>query len=214
MKIGICIPFYNNSKEAKDRLIYLLETIKNQMEYPENFEIAVVLDGPMEEFLEKYDGRWSISIISMERHRGVSAARNMGLDFLQKKDCAYIGFIDADDSISSDYLLEAMCACMDNEYDILDARFIQGIEVFGTLEDNERQKQIVRNGVVATLIKSSVIGGKRFDETMLVGEDSDFMNRVIDLKKHKKGLFKGMYVYNFGANPDSIIMRAQQNRLT
>ena len=44
MRIGICIPFYNNSEQAKERCIYLLETLKEQ-----NFEIfcdvVVVIDG-------------------------------------------------------------------------------------------------------------------------------------------------------------------------
>lgn len=213
MKIGVCIPFFDNSEEARDRIEYLLDTIRNQDNLTGNLEVVVVVDGPKEEFLEKYNNKFAITIMETEKHVGVSAARNVGLDFLQQKGCSYIGFIDADDSISDDYLIEAFTACLDNEYDLLDARFIQGIEVFGTFKDIERQKQLVRNGVVGTFIKSSVIGNIRFNETMLVGEDSDFMNRVIDLKRHKKGIFRGMYVYNFGVNPNSIIMRANQNRL-
>ena len=212
MRIGICIPFYYNSEEAKDRLIYLLETIMGQ-NYEIFCSIAVVIDGPEIEELKEYDGKCGIKIIPLGVHKGVSAARNKGLDYLQDIGCQYIGFLDADDSISNDYILCAYEACEDNKYDLLDARFIQGIEVFGTLKDNERQKEVVRNGVVATFVKSSVIGTKRFNELLKVGEDTDFINRVIDLEKHKKGLFKGMYVYNFGANPNSIIMRCQQNRL-
>lgn len=213
MKIGVCIPFFNNSEEARDRLEYLLDTILNQDNLAGNIEIAVVVDGPYEEFLEKYDGKNKIKILTLGEHKGVSAARNRGIDYLQENECNYIGFIDADDSISDDYLIEAFTACLDNEYDLLDARFIQGIEVFGTLKDIDRQKQLVRNGVVGTFVRSSLIGNTRFNETMLVGEDTDFINKVIDLKKHKKGIFRGMYVYNFGVNPNSIIMRANQNRL-
>ena len=213
MRIGICIPFYNNSEQAKERCIYLLETLKEQ-----NFEIfcdvVVVIDGPEIEELKKYDGKSGIKIIPLCLHRGVSAARNIGINYLQDRECKYIGFIDSDDSISGDYIMSAYEACEENKYDLLDARFVQGIEVFGTLEDNERQKTLVRNGVVGTFVKSSLIGDKRFDETMLVGEDTDFINRVIDLKVHKKGLFKGIYIYNYGVNPNSIIMRAQQNRLS
>ena len=212
MRIGICIPFYYNSEEAKDRCVYLLETIKEQ-NYEIFCDVVVVIDGPEIEELKKYDGKIGIKILSLGGHKGVSAARNVGLDYLQEKGCEYIGFLDSDDSISNDYILCAYDACENNEYDLLDSRFVQGIEVFGTLQDNERQKQILRNGVVATFIKSSVIGNTRFNETLKVGEDTDFINRVIDLKKHKKGLFKGIYIYNFGVNPNSIIMRCQQNRL-
>ena len=174
MKIGLCVPFFNNSDEAKNRLIYLLETIKGQQEMSGNLEVAVVVDGPKEDFLDKYEGKNKIKIINLERHRGVSAARNKGIDYLQETGCSYIGFVDADDSISEDYLIEAFTACVDNMYDLLDARFVQGVEVFGTIEDNERQKLLVRNGVVGTFVKSSVIGKKRFDETMFVGEDTEF----------------------------------------
>ena len=213
MRIGICIPFYNNSQEAFDRCEYLLETIKKQT-FPIFCDVVVVVDGPEIESLKKYDGACGIKIINLERHKGVSAARNAGIDYLQSRGCNYIGFLDSDDSISNDYMLCAYEMCEENRYDFLDCRFIQGIEVFGTKKDNKRQEEIVRNGVVGTFIKSSVIGDKRFNETMLVGEDTDFINRVINLEKHKKGLFGGMYVYNYGVNPNSIIMRCQQNRLT
>lgn len=213
MKIGICIPFYNNSSAAKERCMYLLETLKNQ-NFPELCEIVVVVDGREEEFLKDYDGESGIKVISLVNHQGVSAARNRGIDYLQEKNCKYIGFIDADDSVSGDYIISAYEACEENKYDLLDARFIQGIEVFGTFDDRERQKAIVRNGVVGTFVRSSLIGNIRFDETLIVGEDTDFINKVVDLKKHTKGVFEGMYVYNYGANPDSIIMRAGQNRLT
>lgn len=212
MRIGICIPFYNNSEEAKDRCIYLLETIKEQ-NYEIFCDIVVVIDGAEVEELKAYDGKSGIKIMPLGAHKGVSTARNAGIDYLQERGCQYIGFLDSDDSISGDYILSAYEVCEDNEYDLIDARFVQGIEVFGTLKDNERQKQIVRNGVVATFVKSSVIGNKRFNETLRVGEDTDFINRVIDLEIHKKGLFKGIYIYNYGVNPNSIIMRCQQNRL-
>lgn len=213
MRIGICIPFFYNSEEAMDRCIYLLETLKEQ-NYEIFCDIVLVIDGHELQSLTKYDGKDGINVIALASHKGVSAARNAGIEFLQKRECNYIGFLDSDDSISGDYILSAYETCETNEYDFLDSRFVQGIEVFGTIKDNERQKTLVRNGIAGTFIKSSLIGNKRFNETMLTGEDTDFINRVVDLNKHKKGLFKGMYVYNYGANPNSIIMRAQQNRLT
>lgn len=213
MRIGICIPFYYNSEEAKERLIYLLETIKDQ-NFSDLCKIAVVVDGPDADFLKQYDGKYGIKVLYLSVHQGVSVARNVGIDYLQDKECRYIGFIDADDSISGDYIISAYEACETNEYDILDSRFVQNIEIFGTLEGRKKQNKTLRNGVTGVFIRNSLINNNRFDKNLSVGEDNDFINRVINLSRHTKGTFDGIYVYNYGVNPESIIMRAAQNRLT
>lgn len=207
MKICTIIPYYENSKESKERLEYLLECIKDQTNR-KNI-VVVVDDGSNALYLDKYKGK-HLEIIHYY-HVGVSAARNIGIEYAIEKRSKYIGFIDADDSISHDYLKEAYIECCKDKYDILDCRFIQsGIEVFGTKEGEERQKEIIRNGVAGCYFKTSLIGNKRFKEKMYNGEDTDFVHRVIDLKKYKKGLFKGMYVYNYGVNPNSIVLRASR----
>ena len=203
MKVGIVIPYYENSKEAKDRMEWLLDTITRNKS---KIKVCVVDDGRSALWLDRYKG---VKIIH-NTHKGVSASRNTGLEYFKNYD--YVGFLDADDSISDDYLKEAYKICKKNEYDIIDCRYIQsGIEVFGTREEREWQKNCVRNGVAGCFFKVKTINGARFDETMGNGEDTEFARRVIDLEKHKKGVFNGMYVYNYAVNPKSIIVRASRN---
>lgn len=206
MNIGIVIPYYENSKEAKERLMFLLDILSKQI--TNFYKVVVVDDGCNCTWLDNYIG---IKIIHIE-HGGVSKARNTGMEYLIKEKCKYIGFVDADDSISNDYFREAYKVCQLNKYDIIDCRFVQsGIEVFGTLDNREWQKQTLRNGCAGNFFKTSKIKNHRFVEGMSTGEDGEFVNRAFDLSRDKKGTFDGMYVYNYGVNPKSIIMRASRN---
>lgn len=204
MKVGVVIPYYENSEEAKRRMEWLLETLKRGKC---RVKVCVIDDGKNALWLDRYSKEFKII---HNTHKGVSASRNIGLDYF--KDYDYVGFLDADDSISDDYCKEAYKVCKKNEYDIIDSRYIQsGIEVFGTKEQREWQCNCIRNGVSGCFFRVKAINGARFDESMGNGEDTEFVRRVFDLEKHKKGVFNGIYVYNYGVNPNSIIMRASRN---
>ncbi len=202
MKLGIVIPYYENTIEAKDRLEFLLNILISQIH--QGTEVVIVDDGGNARWLDKYE---HIEIIHLKENLGVSHARNIGIDALIDK-VDYIGFIDADDSISGDYICQARVVIEIEKPDYVDCRLIQsGIEVFGTKNDYERQKKIVRNGVVGCFYKKEIIGDNRFNEDLQIGEDGDFNSKVVDLNKHRKGISRGMYVYNHGVNGDSITMR-------
>ena len=224
MKIGVVIPYYENSEGAKERFKNLLKTINeiNDNLYTRlilDLKIVIIDDGGHADWLDEYvDDKFNrfiydsedtgeVYIIHISKNMGVSYARNCGIDYLISQKVDYIGFIDSDDSISNDYFNELWMQ-MNKEYDYIDSRFIQdGIEVFGTEKDYERQKNCVRQGVTGCFYKTSIIGKHRFDENLQIGEDSKFANEVVDLKKHTKGISKGMYVYNKGVNENSLIMR-------
>ena len=207
MKIGIVIPYYENSEEAKERMEYLLDIISPQIK--KNIELVVIDDGMSALWLDEYSKK-NIEIIHMH-HVGVSESRNIGIRHLKKRKCEYIGFIDGDDSVSNDYIEEAYKVCKEGLYDYIDSRYIQsGVEVFGTRELANKQLNIVRNGVAGAFFSSKLIGKVEFDKELKNGEDTDFVRKVVDISKIKKGLFKGMYVYNYGVNPESIIMRCQK----
>ena len=199
MKIGVVIPYYENSNMAKERLKNLLNTIITANK--RNTQVVVVDDGSNATWLNDFD-----TVIHLPENKGVSYARNVGIDYL-KDYVDYIGFIDADDSISSDFLEETYNCC-EYGYDYIDCRLIQdGIEVFGTDKGKHDQLNCIRNGVVGCFYKTSIIGEHRFDENLQIGEDGKFVNEVVDLSKHTKGISKGMYVYNKGVNENSLTMR-------
>ena len=208
MKLGIIIPYYENTIEAKERLEFLLNILMLQIH--KNTEVVVVDDGSNAKWLDKHE---HIEVIHLEENKGVSYARNVGINALIDK-TDYIGFLDADDSISGDYIGQAKAVIEIEKPDYVDCRLIQsGIEVFGTKNDYERQKKVVRNGVVGCFYKKEIIGDNRFNENLQIGEDGDFNNRVVDLNKHKKGISRGMYVCNHGVNGDSITMRYMKGEI-
>lgn len=209
MNIGIIIPYYENQKIMRDKLEWLLYILKDQIK--ENIEVLVIDDGSNAIWLDEYE---YISIIHLKQNKGVSAARNIGLEYFIQKNKDYIGFLDGDDSVSSDYINEAK-KLMKKGYDFIDARFVQeGLEIFGTKDGYKRLHEIKRGGVAGTFIKSSIIGANRFDEKLQIGEDTKFVNDILDLSKHKKGVSMGIYVYNLGVNSDSLTMKHARGEIS
>ena len=209
MKIGIIIPYYENAHVMHERLEWLLFLLKGQIN--EEIEVVIVDDGSKANWLDEYND--DFTIIHLKKNGGVSHARNIGMEYLLKEGIDYIGFLDADDAISFDYINEAK-KLMKKGYDFIDNRFVQqGTEVFGTPNLYEKLKTIIRGGVAGTFIKSSLIGNIRFDEKLQIGEDVKFVKDVIDLKKHKKGVSMGTYIYNLGINNDSLTMKYSRGEI-
>lgn len=221
-KIGIIIPYFENQPVMRERLEWLLDVLRYQIrefeqEYYEEVTLVIVDDGCNAKWLDNYntlnghdDG---IKIIHFEENRGVSAARNVGLDYLVDK-CDYIGFLDGDDCISTDFIKEAY-KLMQDDVDFIDCRLVQdGSEVFGTFETFKKQRKLIRNGVSGCFYKTELIGNKRFDEKLQIGEDEKWGKEVIDLNKHRKEVSMGVYIYNHGINCDSLTMRHARGEIS
>ncbi len=107
-KISIIVPVYNSEKT----LVRCLSSLKNQT-YT-NIEVIMIDDGSSDDsasvcraFAQK-DRRFRYCF---QEHRGVSAARNRGLDLAEG---AYIGFCDSDDWAEAD-MYETLVSQMENE---------------------------------------------------------------------------------------------------
>ncbi len=104
--ISIVIPVYNSS-------IYLGRVVKGLISQTyDEFEVIVVNDGSTDNSLEVAENEFSQSGLNYkiinQSNRGVSIARNIGLDNAKGK---YVCFIDSDDMISSEYLQQLVgCA--------------------------------------------------------------------------------------------------------
>ena len=97
-KVSIIVPLYNKEK-------YILNTLRSlSVQTFEDFEVWVIDDGSTDsgrKLAEQY--AWDderIQVISIP-NGGVSNARNVGL---RKANGEWIQFLDADDTIDSDYL--------------------------------------------------------------------------------------------------------------
>ena len=110
-EISIIIPTY-----APGELLWTcLDSLEQQTLGKNAYEVCLVLNGDKEpyyanikEYLKNY--KMKVSLIYCE-HKGVSFARNMGIEFAKGK---YLTFIDDDDLVSPNYLEQLSKNSCDN----------------------------------------------------------------------------------------------------
>lgn len=117
-KISIIIPVYNVEPYIADCLQSVMrQTYKGEME-------CIIVDdcgtdnsmGVVEQLIKEYHGSIEFKVLHHEHNRGLSAARNTGMDAA----CGdYIYFIDSDDWISDDCLDVLVSPLQDMDYDMV-----------------------------------------------------------------------------------------------
>lgn len=203
--LGICIPYYKNSGECEIKFRLLMEQIKEQL--TDDMLLYIYEDGQVSDWLEEYKSHPNIQIIQNRINKGVSFARNVCLDDLVKK-CLYVLFIDSDDKLSDNYLSKMHEYCADNTHDIIESAFMFKGNLYPF------QPNVKRSGCAGSALRTKMIGAYRFDERLQVGEDTKFMNELIDFRKHRKKYCKdAIYYYNYGANPNSLIMLHERKEI-
>ena len=104
MKASIIIPCYNIPEEY---IQFAVKSALNQ-DFDGDYEIILVDDGSKPEYhayLEKLERRYEIvRLITLDGNRGVSTARNTGVENALGE---YIAFLDADDALAVNFLREA-----------------------------------------------------------------------------------------------------------
>lgn len=208
--LGIAITYYYNSIEVEKAFKDLMRIdIINQV----NDKVLVYI------YEDGQHSPWLLNIINNSpnkenfvigyniENKGIAYARNKCLEYLKDK-VDYILFIDSDDIISSNYIEEMYKACKSKEYDIVESTFIRhGVEHI--YSDKE-----VRTCVAGSAFKSDILGDLIFDEQLQIGEDTKFFKELVDLSKHKKYYCKdAIYYYNYGVNPNSLIMRFNRGEI-
>ncbi|EKT61306.1 glycosyltransferase family 2 protein [Providencia sneebia] len=119
--LSLIIPVFNRESNIATLLDSIIKVI------PENVEILIINDGSTDNTvsiirhaLNKTHQENQFKVIEHETNFGVSAARNTGLSHATG---TYIGFIDSDDNISSDYFESIMPVISKLEYDIVSFDF-------------------------------------------------------------------------------------------
>ena len=106
--VSVIIPVYNGEKYVSSCLDNMMAQTYRKM------EIIVVDDGSNDHSAE-IARQYPVKLISHEKNRGLSSARNTGIDAAQGE---YIHFMDVDDSINNDYYREMVEAITAMEADI------------------------------------------------------------------------------------------------
>ena len=201
--LGILIPYYKNSEQSKYAFQQLMAKLNKQVN--ENMILYVYEDGQYSSWLRNFKNK-NIIVESNFINKGVSYARNKGIDYLINK-VRYILFIDSDDDVSDDYLSVILDHCMDNTHEVIESTF------YVNDQKASFNPKVVRSGVAGSAIQTKIIGDIRFNEELQIAEDTTFMNTVIDLTKHRKVHAKTNYIYQFGINQNSLIMRYNRKEI-
>ncbi len=123
MKISIIIPVYN----VEQYVVQCLQSVTDQTWKDGEIECIVVDDcgtdrsmALVEEFLSSYSGRIDFKVVRHEMNRGISAARNSGMDIATGD---YLTFIDSDDFFYPDALESYTLPIKNRYYDVVMAPF-------------------------------------------------------------------------------------------
>ena len=117
MKLSIIVPVYNMAADGK--LEYCLESLINQT--IEDYEIIAVNDASTDNSLEilkayeaKYPDKFKVVTYTVNKRQG--GAKNEGLKVAKGE---WIGFIDSDDWISSDYYEKLINKALETGADVV-----------------------------------------------------------------------------------------------
>lgn len=183
VKLSIIIPAYNTGQYLENLLAVL------QKQITEEVEIIVVDDGSREP-VQEHD---FVKLIR-QQNKGVSSARNRGLAKAKGK---YIVFIDSDDMVSEDYIAQIFKS-IETEPDTVYISWKHmsgpiGKIISGPNDEFNPYNRCVWNRV----FKKEYIKGLKFDESMQVAEDDDFLNHL-PVPASKTYIEKPIYIYRSG----------------
>ena len=186
--ISIIVPIYKVEKY----LAKCIESLLNQTY--RDIQIILVDDGSPDnsgKICDRYSAKDSRIKVIHQPNRGVSAARNVGLNISQGD---YIGFCDPDDFVAPD-MYKKMVEAMEQEkvdlvvcgYDYYDEQYRKDESRPYRVRDNEildresiynmmaDMPPTIRHGVVTKLFRRSKVGNLRFDTRLHSSEDAEFL---------------------------------------
>lgn len=220
--ISVIIPYYNVEQSLLDKCISsILEQTYG------DFEIILIDDGSTEEyipFVDSLGGRDSRIKVYHQENKGVSAARNRGVELSRGK---YITFIDPDDAIVPYFFAEAYEIIQstgadevigaNQMTDDLDAEIERSSPVnYYILEGDDRFKfrphlmgvlyyvgesGAVGRGPVARLLSSEIARAVRFNPKLKIGEDGVWNLEILNLCR--KVCYADQVWYKYYRNPQS-----------
>jgi glycosyltransferase involved in cell wall biosynthesis len=170
--ISVIVPVYN----AEKYLPKCIESIQNQTY--RNLEIILVNDGSTDNSLAicyQYSEKDKRIIVITQENKGVSSARNSGLDIATGD---YIGFVDSDDYIAPDMYEQLLSACLENDADISECGYYIVSE-----SDKIISSSSLKNGIVDGKYESSKAYVLRENTTPLVWNKL-YRRRILERVKY------------------------------
>lgn len=202
--VSVIIPYYNSRKWFEPLLNKLV--FQKKKYYPET-EIVVVNDCSTEDvsWLDHFSD--SVKIIHNAENKGVSYSRNVGLD---NSGGDYIQFVDSDDDITDDFL-HVIYTNIRKGYDYLLYRWYVGDSI--TMGDVHKESLLWNWAVWGYTLTRATVWGHKFDETLRVTEDLEFLRKVITPTLNRHFIEKPIYRYNTH-NPESLSHLYNSGKIT
>ena len=207
MKLSVIIPVYNADKF----LTQCLKSLCNQDLPSSDYEIIIINDGSSDgssKIIQDFQEKQSNIIAINQENKGVSAARNAGLEIAKGE---YITFIDADDFIQPNALLSIIKYLEKKQLDILYCK----IEIITEQEEHlyylpeTGKEEVIKVGIEhprrtfpATFYRKEIINNLRFCEKISIGEDSLF-NAIAQSKSKRVSYYSADYYY-YRDTPNSL----------
>lgn len=190
--ISIIVPVYKTEK-------YIHQCVKSILSQTyTNFELILVDDGSPDNcgtICDEYASNDSRIVVIHKENGGVSSARNAGLDIAKGK---YITFVDSDDWLHQDFLLEGINACNTYDLDIYcsgftrvypdkrqqDSIITKPILSYTDALSQEEMVILLQRSYIATstckLIRRDLLLHHRFDINLIWGEDLLFIFELLE----------------------------------
>lgn len=215
-KFSVVMPIYNVEEYLAEAIDSLID---QSIGFEENVELIIVDDGSPDnskdialEYKEKYPE--NIKFYS-KSNGGQASAFNLALKYIEGK---YVSFLDSDDVLSSNALLEVY-DFFEEHYDEIDLVSLPvvfferrtGDHVLNYKFKSTRVIDLIENphnpqlGIASSFIKSESLKGLEFDTELISGYDSLMVNKVLLSKKKYGVISSSTYYYRKRLNSTSII---------
>lgn len=198
MTLGIGIPYYKNSEECEIAFKKLMKTLEKQV--GGNVWLMIYEDGQISDWLKSYNANTTV-IGHSTINKGVAKTRNILLFALKNFD--YIMYLDSDDMIDCDFISKMYELASSYTFDMIVSPMIM----------NKRELfQPTRSNVAGICLRTKFIEGITFNEEYNISEDSQFIEEVYK-RNPKIGKINSNYYYNYGINPNSLMIRFERNEI-
>lgn len=219
MKVSVIVPVFNVYRWVGEFLFSINSQIKIQKDY----EIILIDDGSVDgtmELCENYARTNSHLKLIKSNHKGVSAARNIGLQHSMGQ---YIVFLDADDKISPNYINRMLkliesdddvdmvcCGYSSNELDLgkyyksENILYRESAQIFFSKMLSGDNKYWYNGYLWNKIFKSEIIKSNNiiFSDNIVLWEDMLFVEQY--LKFCNKVMFSNEILYFYRMRRDSV----------
>lgn len=190
VQLSIIVPNYNGAQYLDE--FYSRMSAENW----ENAELIIVDDGSTDQSKQLIENLLSLSSnrlplrVKFSTNQGPSSARNMGIDMARGR---FIRFVDVDDTLDAGFVQNWIKIVQDSPKDLILLPIIQlDSEVRTVVNGNVNVNTLNRNSLVKAisdysiviysfsfLIRTSLAKAARFDESLWMSEDQNFVFRLL-----------------------------------